>query len=249
MKHAAIAASILALTGTAMVTAPTRAGSPIPEIVERAAAFNAEATSGVIVEERHIELNASAGPMHFSQANDAMVLLQNGDYKRLRYLRIVENGKPLAPDRVAQEEEQNNAELLRGKSFFKQPFDEHYLRDYTFAPAACECAPHRRAIAFTSVVRDDQHGDGTMILDETSGKPITVSYTPDVLPEHASTGTTTETFGEAAPGVWTTISIQREYGGRVAIFHGNGVMIERIDHVQRFPDSNAGIAYLQRASL
>lgn len=249
MKAIASVAAVFFCAASLAVASSSRAGSALPDALLRAAIFNSTSLGGVLVEERHVQFNASAGPAHFSQQNDAIVMLEDGEYKRLRYLRIVENGKTLSPDKVAEKEAENNADLQRGKTFFKQPYDARYMRDYSFTEAACPCVPHERSIAFVSQVRDDQHGDGTILLDPSTGRVLSVSYTPNVLPNHASSGTTVETFGEAVPGVWTIIAIDHEYSGHVAFFHGSGKMLERMDHFQRFSTSYAGMQYLQRASL
>ncbi|HET9095014.1 MAG TPA: hypothetical protein VFN37_00005, partial [Candidatus Baltobacteraceae bacterium] len=173
MRIARIAAAAFFCAATLAGGALTRAGSTIPDIVQRAAAFNSASMTGVIVAERHVTFTASAGPAHFSQQNDAIVMLEDGEYKRVRYLRIIENGRPYPPDRLAQKEAESNGDLEHGKSFFKQPFDARYLHDYTFAEIPCACSRSERRVGFTSLVRDDQHGDGTMIIDGSTGRVLT----------------------------------------------------------------------------
>lgn len=249
MKGRALSA-ICTILACAAVAAPAPAALSVPSLVARAAAYNASALSGVVVQERHIDLHVSAGPAHFSEQNDAVVMLEDGAYKELRYLRIATNGKTLDAKQMMQRQVQDNGELSRGLAFFKQPYDARYLHDYTYAPAPCpDCVSGARAIRFHSIVRDDQHGDGTMRIEERSGKVLGVVYTPDVLPQHASSGTTTEIFGSAAPGLWTIVQIDREYSGRVAFIHGSGNMTERLDHFQRFTTAYAGINYLRHATL
>jgi hypothetical protein len=249
MKNAALCAVAFTLAaGTAV--SPTRAGSGIPEAVERAASFNSNSLSGVIVEQRHIDLKASAGPMHYAEQNDAIVLLEDGELKHVRYLRITQNGNTVSDDQVAQRETQNNDDLDHGKMFFKQPYDAHYIHDYAYNVMDCaSCGSREQHIAFHSEVRDDQHGDGTMIVDPSTGHVMSVTYSPNVMPQRASSGTTVETFGEAAPGVWTIVSIDRTFGGHVAFFKGSCTMTERMDHFQRFGNSVAAMQYLQRASV
>lgn len=248
MKRVGLGAAFLVCATAAAAVSPARAGSEAPEVVQRAASLNAVAMSGAFIEERHIDLNVSAGPAHYSEQNDAMVLIEDGAYKHMRYMRIVQNGKVLSADDLTQRESQNNDDLEHGKAFFKQPFDARYLRDYTYTDTACACGPHARQIAFHSDVRDDQHGDGTMVIDPSTGLVMNVTYTPNVLPQHASSATTVETFGEAVPGVWTVVRIDRTYGGHVAFIRGTGTMTERLDHFQRFGSPVAAMQYLQRAS-
>ncbi len=248
MKHAACAV-LLAFAAAGATISPTHAGSGIPDIVRHAASFNSTSLSGIIVEQRHVALQAAAGPMHYAEENDAIVLIQDGQYKHVRYLRMDKNGATASNEEVAQRERQNNDDLARGKGFFKQPYDARYLGDYSYTETQCACATHARSIQFRSIVRDDQHGDGTMTIDPATGRVLSLTYTPDVMPPHASSGTVTETFGEAVPGVWTIISIDHSYTGRVAFFHGSGTLAERHDHFQRFDNRVAAMEFLQRVSI
>lgn len=249
MKIAALGAALFAVTTAAAVVSQSRAGSGIPDAVERAASVNATMLSGILVEQRHVDLTASAGPAHYTEQNDAVILIEDGQYTHVRYLRIVQNGKTLSNDQVAQREAQNNDDLEHGKSFFKQPFDSRYLQDYTFTEAQCTCGPHAHQIAFHSEVRDDQHGDGTMTIDTSTWRIMSLTYTPDVMPPHASSGTTVELFGEAVPGVWTVVGIDHSYSGHVAFIHGSGTMTERNDHFQRFGNPVAAMHFLERTSI
>lgn len=244
-------APLMLAAALALPASATGAAAPhgVPGIVARAAAYNATALAGVVVQQRHIRLQISAGPVHFTESNDAVVMLQNGVFSHIRYLRIVRNGKALDREQRAQQQRQDNDALAHGRLFFKQPYDAHYLHDYTFSPASCGgCLPGVRAIAFRSRLRDDQHGDGTMRIAR-SGRVLDVIYTPNVLPAHASTGTTTEIFASAAPGLWTIVQIDRTYAGHVAFFHGGATMVERLDGFARFSTAYAGMAYLQHAEL
>lgn len=246
MKRVAYSAAFLACATASAAVPPARAGSEVPDVVQRAAALNAASMSGALVEERHVDLNVSAGPAHYSERNDAMILVEDGVFKEVRYLHIVRNGESLSAGEVAQRESQNNDDLDHGKMFFKQPFDARYFHDYTYTDTSCACGPRAQEIAFHSDIPDDQHGNGTMIIDPSTGRVMNLTYTPNVLPQHASAATTVETFGDAAPGVWTIVSIDRSYSGHVAFIHGSGTMTERLDHFQRFVNPIAAMQYLQR---
>jgi hypothetical protein len=69
------------------------------------------------------------------------------------------------------------------------------------------------------------------------------------MPPHATTGTVVESFGEAVPGMWTIVSIDHSYTGRVAFFRGIGTLTEREDHFQRFDNRVAAMLFLQRATI
>ena len=220
--------------------------SAVPRIVEQAAVANARAMQGMLVHERHMIIAVSAGPIRYSEQNDAVLLMANGLYQRLRYIRVIENGKSLDADAIAQRDAKTNRELDRGDGAFKQPFDQRFLQDYAYrTDASCACNADTVAVRFRSLVRDDTHGDGVMQIDRTTGRVLDVSYTPDVLPAHASSCTTTESFAQVLPDVWTIVRIERSYHGHVAFFRGGGDVIETLDHFKAVPSAQAGLSYLE----
>lgn len=233
--------TILTLFGTHVSAAPG-----IPAIVALASQNDAQATAGVIVHERHMTVTAVAGPAHFSEANDALLLLSDGAYRHIHFTHMMENGKVLASDQVSKKESEYNREFERGSGFFKQPFDRHYLTDYTYTVLpTCECPSGQVAVRFTSGLHDEQHGAGQMHIDAGSGRVIDVAYTPFVFPDHANSGTVTETFGEPLPGLWTIVRIDKTYSGRVLFVSGHGVASETLDGFHRFTDADAGFAYFR----
>ena len=86
-----------------------------------------------------------------------------------------------------------------------------------------------------------------MVVDAASGRVTSLSYTPYVFPDHASAGSVTETFGDALPGLWTIVRIDRTYNGRVLFVTGHGVATETLDHFHRFANANLGFAFFRTA--
>ena len=238
-------AALALLGGSVALGASASAPNRIPAIVELAAASNARSLDGALIHERHITIAVSAGPVHYREQNDAMLLMVGGEYERLRYTSVIENGKVLGATAVAQREATTNRELQAGSGSFKQPFDKHFLHDYTYtSDVPCACSASEEAVRFQSIVRDDQHGDGTMRIDRATGRVLGVTYTPDVLPAHANSCTTTESFAQVLPGVWTIDRIERSYRGHVAFFGGGGDVVETLDHFKSVGSPRAGLAYL-----
>jgi hypothetical protein len=231
------------------VYASARAASVVPPIVARAAQTAALESFGVIVLERHITLSAAAGPAHFSQSNDAIMLMNDATYEHIHYLRIEENGHVLSASETAKREAANNHDLEAGKDVFKQPFDRRYLTDYQYTIVPCACASGEIAVHFTSPIADALHGTGDMHIDEVSGHVLDLVYTPNVLPEHANAGLVSETFGQALPGLWTIVRIDRTYSGRVLFVGGHGTVTEMLDHFHHFTDAEVGEAYYRTAMM
>ena len=243
---------LLCLLTICALGVPARASAPmssVPAIVRQAAQTAALENSGVTVHERHITLSAEAGPAHFTQSNDAIMLMADGEYTHIHYLDIEEKGHVLEANDVAKRETANNRDLERGVGFFKQPFDQRYTADYQYTTAPCACNAFQIDVHFTSPIRDDQHGTGTMRIDQATGHVMELTYTPNVLPDHANSGTVTETFGQALPGLWTIMRIDREYSGRMLFVSGRGVVTEVLDHFHHFTNAETGEAYYRMAML
>ncbi len=237
---------VLSFSVATFGAAAVSAQSGIPPIVTQAAQFAAASTSGVIVHERHISVVAVAGPAHFSATNDAMLLLSDGAYRHIHFLRMAENGKTLSAEQVAKREDQNNTQFEKGEGFFKQPFDRRYLTDYDYTTVSSSGS--QVTVGFNSGLHDEQHGAGQMQIDPSTGRVLSVSYQPYVLPDHASAGNVTETFGEALPGFWTIVRIDRTYSGRMLFVSGHGTASETLDHFHRFTDADAGFAFFRTAT-
>jgi hypothetical protein len=239
---------LLSICATAFgaASASVSAQSGIPPIVSQAAEQSAMASAGVIVHERHMSVTAVAGPAHFSESNDALLLLSDGAYRHIHFLHMAENGKVLGPDQVLKRESQDNRAFEHGTGFFKQPFDRRYLTDYTYRLTPSSDAAHVE-VSYSSALHDEQHGMGEMTIDAATGRVMSVAYTPYVFPDHASNGTVTETFGEPLPGLWTIVRIDQTYGGRVLFVTGHGAVTETLDHFRRFTDADAGLDYYRTA--
>jgi hypothetical protein len=241
----------LCLTLSTLALRPAGASAPaVADVLSRAAAANDSALAGTVVSVRHLSVSVAAGPAHYAEQNDALVVMEDGAFARVRYLRVVQNGKGLSPDQLAQRDDENNRDLARGSSFFKQPFDRRYLQDYSYGGQVAGPAPNNESeITFRSLIHDDQHGDGTMRIDAASGRVIELTYTPNVLPNRASSGTTTETFGEPIAGLWTIVRIDRSYDGHMAFFRGSGHVIETLDHFRHFNNVEDGLAFVRTFAL
>ncbi|MGA7746258.1 MAG: hypothetical protein WCC70_11585 [Candidatus Aquilonibacter sp.] len=238
--------TICALGVPARASAPT---SSVPVVVRQAAQTAALENAGVTVHERHVTVSAEAGLAHFSQSSDAIMLMTDGAYTHIHYLQIEEKGRALAANDVAKRETANNRDLERGAGFFKQPYDQRYTADYQYTTAPCACDAGQVDVHFASPMRDDQHGTGTMRIDQATGHVMELTYTPNVLPDHANSGMISETFGQALPGLWTIVRIDRDYSGRVLFVTGHGTVTEVLDHFHHFTNAETGEAYYRTAML
>ncbi|MEO6991863.1 MAG: hypothetical protein ABI346_02885, partial [Candidatus Baltobacteraceae bacterium] len=175
----------------------------VPPIVARAVLAYAASVKGTIGMERHFSTDVSAGPVRHREESDSGYLMRDGAFAKIAYYRIVRDHSTFERAALDKRNAQTNQDWSNGKVFFKEPYDPRFTADYRFgSPSACAtCAAGTMAVPFTSQVHDAQHGDGTIWIDA-SARVVKLTYSPKVLPPHASSGTVTETSGQATPDLW-----------------------------------------------
>jgi len=238
MRKVITGAVCAVLVGAMMRGAPADQLSPthpIPDIVQRAATVYEAEVSGVVGMQRHFTTVIHAGPIHHTEHSDSGFLMRDGTYTKIKYYQIADDGQPFTAEQTAIRESQTNRDWSEGKIFFKEPYDARFLGDYQFDVAAtcAECAEGIAAVNFTSDIRDNQHGSGTMWIDE-AGHVTKVVFTPNQMPPHANSGTVTETASEVMPGTWYVTQIEATYKGRLLLLTGGATFTATFDHFQRF---------------
>lgn len=226
--------------------------SSVPSIVMRASTAFSATVRGVIGMQRHFVTTVRAGPVTHTEQSDSGQLMQNGQFAKIAYYRIMRDGKPFSPLEIQQRYEQTNKEWADGKVYFKEPYDEHYLNDYTFESpqAPCSsCPAGSKAVAFASALHDAQHGSGVMYIDSRNAHVVKLTYVPYQLPPHANSGTVTEIGGQALPDLWYVVRIDETYGGHEFILSGTGTFTGAFDHFRRFPNLVAGKMALQDQTI
>ncbi|MGH7715921.1 MAG: hypothetical protein ACREML_07980 [Vulcanimicrobiaceae bacterium] len=190
---------------------------------------------GVIGMQRHFSTVIDAGLAKHTELSDSAILFKDGAFEDLQYYRVVEDGKDFSTEQLSDREKQASQGWSSGRVFFKEPYDRRFAVDYTFAATPCaDCGPGMIAMKFASEKHDAQHGAGTMWIDTSSLRVVKLTYAPYVLPPHASTGTVTETSGQALPNLWYVVKIDESYQGHVLLLHGSGTFIGVFDHFARF---------------
>ncbi|MBC5809355.1 MAG: hypothetical protein GIW95_00635 [Candidatus Eremiobacteraeota bacterium] len=243
-----------------LLQAPVRAASPapaaanaavVPALVERAATAFATELEGVIGMQRHFTTVIKAGPIKHTETSESGVLFNNGAFVKMKYYSIADDGKAFAADKLASREKQANTDSATGKIYFREPYDRRFFADYQYSqPQACTgCAPGLMIVNFTSSVKDDQHGNGKMWIESGGARVMQLVYTPNALPQHATSGTVTETSSQVTPALWYVSRIDQMYRGHVAIMTGTGEFNGVLDHFQRFASLAQGEAALADGSI
>jgi hypothetical protein len=230
---------------------PAGARDAVPPIVSRAADVFAAETRGIIGCERHFSTHIRGGPIQHSEQSDSAFVMRDGAYVRIKYYRIVQDGAVWPASKIAGRDADTNSKWSRGEVFFKEPYIRRYLSDYSFA-VQNDCGACRRGsatVAFTSRVRDSQHGDGTMLIDRASGHVLALSYTPNQLPKHASWGHVAETGGAALRGLWYVTRISEQFRGHALLISGDATFDGAFDHFRRFKSLGEAEAALDAKSI
>lgn len=133
---------------------------------------------------------------------------------------------------------------------YRLPIETKYLPEYRFASgsAPCDrCAPGAIAVDFTSLKRDDVHGDGTMWIDGSSHRFVALHFHPSVLPARTDSADVSVAFGQVLPDLWDVTVTEQQYNGHTFIFHGWGHVQQRQMEYRRFPSVAEGLTALSAA--
>ena len=253
IRLVAFVVGVLLVGAVAVFGAPaSRAQAGVPAIVVSASRAYAAQVRGVIGMQRHFGTQIHGGPVTHGETSDSGQLMQNGQFTRIAYYRIVRDGKAFSAAQIAQRNSQTNQDWSQGKVFFKEPYDPHYMSDYAFGALqnGCSACPAGTVgVPFTSSVKDAQHGGGVMYIARAGFHVVRLTYTPNVLPPHATSGTIVETGGQALPGLWYVVRIDETYRGHAFLFSGSGTFTGVFDHFRRFASVSAGEAALRSGTI
>jgi hypothetical protein len=225
---------------------PLAAQDDLPPIVRHALATYVAEHRGNLAFSRHLTFQLHVGPISRDVRNEVGILMHNGEYVRTKYYSAETNGKAEGDADLQRDEERANDDLASGRGFFKRPVDPHFVDDYRFEPADCDCPRSVDAIRFTSTVRDAQHGDGVVRIEKASGRVVSIEYAMNKPPDHASQGRVVETYGDALPDLWTCVAVEETYSGRVGFVGGSATLHYTFDHFRRFSEQTAAIAALTK---
>lgn len=246
---AATATLLLAGTGAQRTQA---SASSVPSIVLRASTAFSTTMRGVVGMQRHFATEVNGGIVKHGEQSDSGQLMQDGRFVKIAYYRIVRDGHPFSPSQIQQRNTETNNDWAAGKVFFKEPYDQHYMSDYSFEQpqGACPACPAgTRAVSFASPIHDAQHGSGVMYINTSNAHVVELTYSAYVLPPHASSGSVTEIGGQALPGLWYVVRIDETYRGHAFVMTGTGTFTGIFNHFRRFPSLSAGEATLQNQTI
>lgn len=207
---------------------------------------------GVVGMQRHFATEVNGGLVKHGEQSDSAQLMQDGRFVKIAYYRIVRDGHPFTPSQIQQRNAETNKDWAMGKVFFKEPYDHQYMSDYSFEQPQAECSACPAgtwAVSFASTIHDSQHGSGVMYINTSNAHVVKLTYSAYVLPPHASSGSVTETGGQALPGLWYVVRIDETYRGHAFVMTGTGTFTGIFNQFRRFPSLGAGEAALQAQTI
>jgi len=241
---------VIASTPAGAAQAPLSPTGP-PTIVQRASAAYAADVRGTIGMQRHFSTTIKAGPIRHTETSESGVLFTNGAFVKIKYYAVADDGKAFSAAQIQAREAQTNRDWAAGKVFFKEPYDPRFKGDYQFStPQVCSGCPKTLVVVrFTSAIQDTQHGNGMMWIDSTAARIKQLTYVPNMLPPHATSGSVTEICSNSAPGIWYVTRIDESYNGRAAIISGTGTFTGTFDRIRRFPSLSQGQTALDNGTI
>jgi hypothetical protein len=190
---------------------------------------------GIVLYRLHRLFDVHAGPMHRHDDLELAVVSRENDAIKVRVLHAFAGGKSL--DDAQTRQLQDRYEHPRAEDVFHRPFDPAYVDEYSYQ------AVDAKTYRFTSVIHDGSHGNGTFWLDD-DGNVVKYQYTPNVMPQYASSGTISDERTQVLPGLWQLTSEVWEFRGHYAIFGGGATARITCDSFERYADLTSAEAAL-----
>ena len=184
--------------------------------------------------------DARGGPIHKSGYSQAAYVVVNGVPARHRVLKNVEDNRASDGAHLAAMATEPEGPL----SHFglRLPYLAGAVADYRYAP------PRETAttidLDFTTIVKDEAHGNGTLSYDRTENRIARVVFVPAALPAHATAMTVTVDFGRTHEERWDVVKISRAFSGREGIISGKGTSISVYERYRGYPSESVALAAL-----
>jgi hypothetical protein len=182
------------------------------------------------------------GPGHDKTSEvDEIRLRDDGRLAAVRILRELNDGNAVSSGDLAKDQAQIDKQLPPDD--YALPLASDALAEYRFAPGACtECPAGSEVIAFTSLKRDDDHGDGLMAVDLATHHILWLQFAPSVMPSHVDTASVTMNFGRVLPDLWDLVDEKQRYDGHMFFIHGWAEVRRTFAHYRRYPTLDQGLS-------
>lgn len=227
-----------------------RAADPAPPAVEKIVQRFAADNAGVVVYHQSVVYEQRAPGNNEHDEQDISVLQQDRKTVGLRVHRVVDKGRTLSADELAKLQADTDkryaGEAPHVTTRFSLPFYPEAAADYAFtAPKACADCAGGMAVDFTSAVKDERHGHGTLTFDPATSRIEKAEFVPNVAPKPANAGKVSYTFGRHDDGGWGVARTEEHYSGRVMLISGTldrTTTITRVKHYASLDEGRRALA-------
>jgi hypothetical protein len=204
-----------------------------------AAAYAAE-TKSIVTFVGVTLLDAHGGPFHKHAFSETAYEETDGTPVRKRVLRSVDDGRTADPGDLVKQSQIPDAPSSRFG--MKLPVLPSAVDDYTFDRPRDDGTTI--SVAFTAKIRDAAHGDGSLTFLRNENRLATIVIRPAVLPEHATSMTTTLEFGKVSDDRWDVVKVTHAFTGREGIISGGGVSVTTYERYRPYTSAPAADAAL-----
>lgn len=211
-----------------------------------AAAYAAE-TKSVVTFVAVTSLEARGGPFHMRTFSETAYEEADGFPVRKRVLRYIDGDRTCDAAELARKSAA--ADLPSSRFGIHLPVQPAYVEEYAFGKPTG--AGDEITVAFTSKRRDAAHGDGSITYLRDEDRIETIVMRPAVLPEHATSMTTTLDFGRVSEDRWDVVRVTHVFTGREGFISGGGQSVTTYERYRPFPtetDADVVLDAMQPAS-
>jgi hypothetical protein len=210
---------------------PASAPPALTQIVQR----YQQTSRGVVVFRMHRTLDVHGA---FKKRHEDLVMegvYQDGATVKVHVYSYTIDGHAASSSDVAALEE--SWDHPKASDVFAPPFDPNHVDGYQYQQGGGS------TIYFNSSVQDAGHGRGSFTYNA-QNDVVSVSYQPNALPPHASSGQITDVRSEVLPGYWAITQETQQYKGNYGPFAAAGTVQVAFSDFRRFPDLQSALRAL-----
>jgi hypothetical protein len=207
------------------------------------AASYAAATKSIVTFVAISTLDAHGGPFHRTTFSETAYEEADGAPLRKRVLRAVDDGRTAGTGDLAKRSAAPDDPSSRFGMHL--PVVPAFVGDYAYGKPRVD--GDTVTVDFTATVRDGAHGDGSLSYLRDENRIATIVIRPSMLPEHATSMTTTLEFGRVDDTRWDVVKVTHVFTGREAFISGAGSSVTTYERFREFPNQSAADAALDAA--
>ncbi len=239
----AFGAALALLTAPAEGPPATVPAFDAPAAVAAAAQTLATERSGIVAMHRHVVAQQHA-PAHDGTLDEQAGVLREDNHVIAVHVYNRQSGGAAGATMV---KAQTDAENNLPDDSYQLPLREDFLADYTFESVACAgCAAGNVAVRFTSIKRNEAHGDGIAVIDTASHHFLRLDFVPSVLPNHVDKASISIVLGRALPDLWDVVETDQHYSGHMFFISGGADITTSLGNYRRFKSRDDGLKALDR---